>query len=230
MGLGPLPLKDWLKPRAGDDALLAERARLLAAHGDDVMAARPESIDAVTELIALLRTRGFNVDTLRDVGQNVAEDICILTTTDKGYGLTAGLLCFPNRWKLREKLGGSLLDIHGPVPDYAGDLSAGVDRFLERLRPSRAYVRGNWGLASMPDLYLPESVPPVDPETDTGFFIRRETQSFLKLPETGAVIFSIRTTVSPWENAPADERAGMLETIAGLSPAWLDYKSIRRKL
>ena len=70
----------------------------------------------------------------------------------------------------------------------------------------------------------------VDPGKDTDFFLRREDQSFLKLPDTGAVIFAIRTTVTPWRDVPPDMRAGILKTIGGLSPAWLAYKSIAPRL
>lgn len=230
MGLEPLSLEDWLKPRAGDDALLAERTRLMIAHGDSVIAALPESTAAITELAVLLRARGLPIDNtpplLRAIGRGVAEDLCILTLAGDRYRLTAGLLCFPNRWKLMEKLGGDVLAVHGPVPDYAGQLSANVDRFLDKLKPERAYIRTNWGLASLPDLYLPEPVPPVSPATDAGFFLRREDQSFLKLPETGAIIFGIRTTVIPWLEAPTPLRAGILDTIPDLGPDWLAYKSI----
>lgn len=234
MGLEPLPLAAWLKPAAGDDAILAERARLIAADAADVIAARPEAYAAIAELAALLRERGFKLadtdsplDTLGDIGRAVAEDLCILTEPgDGGYRLTAGILCFPNRWRLKEKIGGNVLAVHGPVPDYHGELSDAVDRFLTRLKPERAYLRRNWGLAGSPDLYLPQPIPAVDPNAAAGVFLRREDQGFLKLAKTSSVIFSIRTTVTPWQETPGDLRAGILKTIAGLSPAWLDYKSI----
>ena len=59
MGLEPLPLVDWLKPQAGDDTLLTERARLIATQTSDVIAALPEAGAAIAELTALLRGRGF---------------------------------------------------------------------------------------------------------------------------------------------------------------------------
>lgn len=229
MGLEPLPLEEWLTPQPGDDALLTQRAMLVAAHEPDVIASLPAGHDAVEELARLLDGRGFVLgagETLPAIARAVAEDLCILTREGDDYLLTAGILCFPNRWKLREKMGGNLVAVHGPVPDYAGHLARGVARFLDRLKPLRAYMRRNWGLARSNALFLPESTPPVDPRQDTGFYLRREDQSFLKLPETGAVIFGIRTTVIPWADAPADLREDILAVIDGLSPAWLDYKSL----
>ncbi|MBY0510290.1 MAG: DUF3445 domain-containing protein [Rhodospirillaceae bacterium] len=238
MGLEPLPLADWLAPQPGDRALLAERARLMAAYGGDVVAALPEADAAVAELADVLRDRGFPILPAPDsfialgaIGQAVAEDICVLTPApDHTFRLTAGLLCFPNRWKLREKLGGSVLAVHGPVPDYAAQLTANVDRFLARLKPERAYIRSNWGLAGAPDLFLPEPTPPVDPQGDAAMYLRREDQSFLKLPRTGTVIFAIRTHVQAWSETPERHRADILKSIRGLSPDWLAYKSIRREM
>jgi hypothetical protein len=233
MGLEPLALGDWLRPQAGDEVLLAERARLIAAHATDVIAALPEGDPAVAELAALLRQRGSAIDaasgsvpTLTAVGRAVAEDLCILTPAEGAYRLTAGILCFPNRWRLTEKIGGNVLAVHGPVPDYSGQLSQAVDRFLARLKPERAYLRRNWGLSTSPELYLPIPTPAVDPRSDAPMYFRREDQSFLKLPETGAVIFGIRTTITPWQETPEDLRAQILETIDGLTAPWLDYKSI----
>lgn len=239
MGLEPLPLADWLKPRAGDDALLAERARIIAAHRTGVIAARPEAESAVKELAALLRARGFEIAAdagdlaLSAIGHAVAEDLCVLTKTNAGYRLTAGILCFPNRWRLTDKIGGDLVAVHGPVPDYAHEISAGVDRFLLRLRPERPFKRGNWGLASSPALYLPAPVAPVDFDDaefthDAGVFLRREEQSFLKLPESEAVIFAIRTAVLPWRETPENLRSSIVKMTAELGPAWLAYKSVRR--
>jgi len=235
MGLEPLPREAWLRPQAGDAALLAERARLIAAHGADVLAAMPDAEAAIAELAALLTQRGIETAsgdgglfTLAAVGRAIAEDLCILTpAADGSYNLTAGVLCFPNRWRLRDKIGGTVLAVHGPVPEYAGELSTAVDRFLTRLKPERSYLRRNWGLASSPDLYLPEPTPPVDPRSDDrAMYLRCEDQSFLKLPETGAVIFSIRTTVTPWRDTPADLRTEILGVIADLNHPWLTYKSI----
>ena len=234
MGLEPLPLEDWLRPQPGDEALLAERARLIAAHASDVLAALPEADAAVAELALLLKRRGIEiaasngaVPTLAALGHAVAEDLCILTAADGGYRLTAGVLCFPNRWRLSEKIGGDVLAVHGPVPDYAGELAQAVDRFLARLKPERAYLRRNWGLSSSSDLFLPDPTPALDPRNDgPPMFLRREDQSFLKLPATGAVIFGIRTRVTPWSETPADLRADILGVIAELDGPWLDYKSI----
>jgi len=231
MGLEPLSPEDWLSRKPGDEALLKERARLLAAHGPDVMARRPEADAAIEELAALLRRRNHPVahtgDTLSALGHAIAEDLCVLTPHGDAYLLTAGVLCFPNRWRLTDKIGGTMLAVHGPVPDYAGQLAQQVDRFLSKLRPARAFIRHNWGLASSPDLFLPEPTPAVDARHERGMYLRREDQSFMKLPDSGSVIFSIRTTVTLWDETPEPLRSDILETIDRLSPDWMGYKSLK---
>ncbi len=232
IGLGPLETAAWLAPRPGDAVLLAQRRALAAEKPAEVLAAIPEGDAPVAELAAVLRARGLRIaeggalPVLAAMAGAVAEDLLLLAADGETYRLVAGVLCFPNRWRLAEKIGKGLSAIHGPVPEYETALAGPVDRFLARLRPERAYTRGNWGLASSSALHLPLPVAPVDPAADTGFFLRREEQGFLKLPVTAAVVFSIRTTVTPWEQVPPEQRDAIREVAGVLSPEWRDYKSL----
>lgn len=233
IGLGPLEMEAWLAPRPGDAALLTERRALAAERPGEVLAAIPDGDAPVAELAAFLRGRGFAIPNtgtqpmLAAMAGAVAEDLLLLTAAGETYRLAAGVLCYPNRWRLAEKIGKGLTVIHGPVPEYETALAAPVDRFLGRLRPGRAFTRGNWGLASSPARHLPHPVAPVDPLADTAFFLRREEQGFVKLPETEAVVFSIRTIVTPWAEVPAAHQAAIREVTGLLSPAWRDYKSLK---
>lgn len=233
IGLGPLEMEAWLAFRPGDDALLTERRHLAAEQPAEVLAALPEGEAPVAELASILRGRGLAIPgtdprgALAAMAGAVAEDLLLLSPSGDTYRLVAGVLCFPNRWRLAEKIGKGLTAIHGPVPEYETALADPVDRFLARLRPGRAYTRGNWGLASSPALHLPLPVAPVDPAGDTGFFLRREEQGFVKLPETEAVVFSIRTTVTPWKEVPAEQQAAIRDAARLLSPEWRDYKSLK---
>lgn len=238
IGLGPLELEDWLSPRPGDETLLAQRRGLAADRPEDVLASLPEGEAPVEELAAILRGRGLTVPVggalpmLAAMAGAVAEDLLLLApaldeTSGETTRLVAGVLCFPNRWRLADKIGKSLAAIHGPVPEYETALAVPVDRFLSRLRPGRAFTRGNWGLASKADLHLPFPVAPVDPARDTGFFLRREEQGFVKLPATETVVFSIRTTVTPWAEVPAAQRDAIRAVSGLLSPEWRDYKSLK---
>ncbi len=234
MGLEPLALDSWLQARAGDDRLLAERKKIITAHRTSVIANLPESGDAVAELANFLCVRsalaakdGPAHEILEALGMSIAEDICILTNRDGPYRLTAAVLCFPNRWSLAEKMGLGVTDIHTPVPDYAAEIADTVDRFLARLRPLRAFTRDNWGLASSPTLYLPEPIAPAQIGDEQCLYYRREEQSFLKLPRTHAIVFTIRTTITPWTDVPARTRESIAAAAQTLSADWLAYKALK---
>ncbi len=234
MGLAPVSMDNWLKPRPGDEALLAKRKALAETKPADVLALQPAATLAIAELAEHIARRGFtgvkpgsDLATLASLAESVAEDLCILTPHGGSYLFTAGVLCFPNRWRLTDKIGKTLIETHAPVPEYAEAVGATVDRFLARLRPLRLYMRENWGLASTPELHLPTPVAPVNPATNTDFYLRIETQGFLKLPTTLAVVFSIRTTVTRWAEVAHERRSAILSAIGKLSTPWMDYKSIK---
>jgi hypothetical protein len=232
IGIKAADIAAWLQPRPDDGPTLALRADLIAHRRGDVIAVIPTGEPAVRELAAYLSLRdqltlpAAPSDILAALGRLYAEDICVLTPDGAPYILSAAILCFPNRWRLADKAGKPILAVHAPVPDYADKLSSQVDFFLGRLRPGRCFTRSNWGLVSTPTLHLPDPVAPVNPNTDSNFFMRREDQSFVKLPDSGAVVFTIRTTVTPWLDLTPEDRAAILEQTKHLSPEWLKYKSM----
>lgn len=234
IGMRAADLSDWLRPEPDDARLLTQRRELIAQRPAAVLALLPAAETGVLELGQYLSARdGWSLpqapmDILRALGTRYAEDICVLTKTDGHHVLSGGALCFPNRWRLTDKAGKPVLAVHEPVPEYAEKLSAQVDFFLDRLRPGRCFRRSNWGLVSTDQLHLPDPVPPVNPAIDKDFFVRHEGQSFVKLPETGAVIFTIRTTLTRWHDVPPQHRADILEQVGALTPEWLSYKSIER--
>jgi hypothetical protein len=232
IGLRSVPLQDWLARCEGDDALLRRRAELIESAADDVLACGPEAQAAVTELAAFLSARdghhfqGDGPQLMAQLGRAYAEDIVVLTPREPAHIVSAAALCFPNRWRLADKVGRPLLAVHAPVPDYAGRLSEQVDFFLARLRPQRCFTRSNWGLTSTPELHLPHAVAPVNLARDAVFFVREEHQSFVKLEDSQAVVFTIRTVVTAWADMTPDVRAAIRTQTDALSAEWRAYKSI----
>ncbi|MCB2107193.1 MAG: DUF3445 domain-containing protein [Rhodobacteraceae bacterium] len=230
MGLEAAPLDQWLAPQPGDETLLAQRRRLIAEHGGDVLAVLPEAASAISELAARVKDRlgdttGLDArTTLANLGGACAEDICVMSAEEHPR-LIAAVLCFPNRWKLAEKIGRNLTVVHGPVPDYVDTIAAPVERFIVKLKPLRHYRRSNWGLAAGADLFTPNPGPPVSPN-DKNCHLRRETQSLVKLPDANATVFSIRTSILPLADAPAEVRTAVAAQVNELSGAWKSYKSI----
>ncbi len=124
------------------------------------------------------------------------EDFCVLQPRDGEQVLTAALLCFPAAWTLPEKLGRPLSGIHAPVAPYDAGIAVRVQRMFDGVQPERGLRRANLLRYDLPDLFQPhtEGAPrPVGIANSP--YERSERQSVIRLPETGAVVFSIHTTV-----------------------------------
>jgi Protein of unknown function (DUF3445) len=139
-------------------------------------------------------------------------------TADIAYRLTAAVLCAPSRWSLREKIGQSVSAIHEPVPGYEA-IESPTARFFERLRIDDIIERTNWTVLDSPVLFQPDRARATVAFTDAGaldapihlelFWLRLERQTLRKLPQSGAVIFTILTT-----NTRLDELAATSPAIA----------------
>ena len=74
-------------------------------------------------------------------GRLVQEDLCLIEASPDGPRLTAAVLCFPSRWRLHEKLGRPLAEVHGKVPFYGDRLARPVDRFMAHVRTGHIAAR-----------------------------------------------------------------------------------------
>src|SRR3954452_13539789 len=75
---------------------------------------------------------------------SVQEDLCVLLPDAGGrLVLAAACVCFPSHWRLADKIGLPVWDIHGPVPRYEDELARKVDTFIARLRPPAVMKRRN---------------------------------------------------------------------------------------
>lgn len=236
MGLNALESDDWLWRDAGFAAETAERGRLLAEHRNEVLAELPGAAGAVAELVAMVRAffaLAPAAGMLADLARLAQEDFCLLQKQADGqYALTAAILCFPAHWRLGEKLGRPLREIHAPVPGFAARLAGPVDRFLANLAVERPVWRANWSVVEDPALFHPHArVPRADltPEqAGEQLWLRVERQTLRRLPETGAVVFTIRTLVRPLvEIAAMPGVAGaMAARLRELEPGMAGYKGL----
>jgi hypothetical protein len=169
--------------------------------------------------------RAFSVsDALRTTAAGVWEDLCILTPDASGrYRLTAAALAFPTDWHLAEKLGQALTPIHAPIHGYAEQLAAGVDHFFATLQPGSIFGRTNWFVvASDAWRYLPQDDPQVRfahvtaENAGTTLFVRCERQTLRRLPQSGAVLFTIGIHVAPLDRLSAGAVARVAQSVAGI--------------
>ncbi len=236
-GIQPLPESaDWLRMDEAYGPQMAERERLIATIPDKVHALTPPAVEPARELAALIAQRlpglgfsrqaggwrcpdGRQVDDdpaapLLTLGRLVQEDLCILQPgPEDSHILTGAILCFPASWTLAQKIGRSLIGIHGPVDDYDATMARRVQRLFDAIHPDRPLWRANALAYADPALYQPraEGTPHPRSDPDSGY-MRSERQCLLRLPETRAVVFTIhtyqiaRTSLSAEANAAYEAR------------------------
>jgi hypothetical protein len=240
MGLQPLAVAQWLEIDEEFAAQLATKRALLDARHGDVFQALPEAKCASEETLRLVlehlrqhhsdrfefedaRLRnvltgehwdieGSRLHPLDQAGRLVQEDLCILQSDGENYRLTAGAVCFPSNWRLADKIGHTLAEVHGPVPGYADKLEKPVDRFFRNLSADAIVWRTNWAIHDSPTLFkaaheaTSDDATTDDPTTDDPapatvtsgnagetLWFRVERQTLRRLPQSGAVLFTIRT-------------------------------------
>ena len=264
MALTACPERDWIELDATYPGEMAQRRTLLATRRAEVFAAQPGSEAARAETLGVLaahlparfpawfaregtalRNRltgeAWDLahpadDPLAIAGQLVAEDLCLVDPAGPAPLLTAAVLCFPSRWRLAEKIGRPLAEVHAPVPGYAAALARPVDRFMAAIRPGHIALRLNWALVDDPALFQPtgkfraEADPSVT-EANAGarLFLRVERQTLRLLPTSGAVLFGIRVHVYPLARIAAQPGPAALlaEAVRALPAETLRYKSVQ---
>ena len=82
---------------------------------------------------------------LEVAARRIHEDLVVMERRNGAWVMTAGVVCFPTRWRPSEKIGRTMAAIHEPVPRY-DDIATAVDRFFDRLQPGRLAWRANWSV------------------------------------------------------------------------------------
>lgn len=216
MGTHSLDLDDWLM--VDDDRIvdLAYKAQLLDAvrpvvfARDDIVA---DSREPSAELLGLIRgwldARGIAMalpvgdeHPLIEAARLVQEDLAVLQRIDGLWVLTAGVVCFPSHWTVADKVGLPLEGVHAPVAHYGEELRDKVDRFHDRLDVSRPIWRRNWFVNPTNELHLPAyghqmHVAATIEQDGSPMWIRSEYQTLRRLPNTDAIVFTIRVQRAP---------------------------------
>jgi dimethylamine monooxygenase subunit A len=261
MGLVAVPEPEWFEIDARYSAEMRERGRLLAAHHAEVYGAEPGSEPARAETLTMMLEHLTRVhpgwfecehgtihnhltgerwqiaghDPLELAGRLVQEDLCLIEMSPDGPRLTAAVLCFPSRWRLHEKLGRPLAEVHGKVPSYGERLASPVDRFMAHVRPGHIAVRRNWSVMDDPTLFQPtgkwrtaHDATITEQNAGDRLFLRVERQTLRRLPVTGAVLFGIRVHVYQLASvvtAPAIA-AALASAVRALPAEMAHYKSL----
>lgn len=241
MGLRPLEWAAWLEVDDSREAELAEKARLLAEVPDTVVAVRDAGLAPSAELLGEVRRwlaeQRPDLEVVLDEGEHpiraaarlVQEDLCVLVRSD-AWRLEAACVCFPSRWRLAAKIGQTLDTIHDPIPGYEESLARPTTATFDRLTPERSFWRLNWTLLDRADLHQPESARDSVETPVPDWFFRVERQTLRALPETGAVVFTIRTYVTALSKILEEDpgfRDTLIEAIESAPAAMAAYKGWR---
>jgi hypothetical protein len=175
------------------------------------------------------------LDPLEVAGRLVQEDLCVLQPDLEGPVFTAAVLCFPTRWKLREKLGKPLTGVHASVPFYQDRLGRPVDRLIGQLKAGRLVERLNWSLVDDAALFQPggkwrQEISARITAANAGkmLLLRTERQTLSALPASGGTLFTIRVRAHPLECVCArpEVAARLAGAVRALPAEMQHYKSV----
>jgi hypothetical protein len=211
MGTRALGEAQWLTYDHLADAEIALRRRLLREQRRHVFACTPPAEAAAREVGDLVdgwllehgpagrpEPDAGDGHPLARAGARVQEDLCLMVRRQGSWHLDGAVLCFPSLWLLSEKLGRPTVEVHAPVPYYADELSQRVDTLFDRLRPGKMVWRRN--VSVWPALLLWAPCHELDPSLHAAaveggappLWIRSERQTLRRLPDSGAILFTIR--------------------------------------
>ncbi len=168
----------------------------------------------------------------------VQEDLVLMRRRQEGWCLVAASLCFPSSWKLAEKFGKPLMQIHKPVPGAATGLDPMIHRIFDNLKPQLPVWRENWSFYA--DDALRHSAGENEHRHDGAHqanrnYLRREYQTLHRLPASGDILFTIRILVEPLtiiesQENPAAIAASLLNQIGAMSVDQKPYKGFDRNM
>ena len=244
IGLRPIGERHWLRPDARRTDYLAEKRRLDALDRDAVFAALEGTEEAQAEALALVvgwldafapnlsHERRIEGPPLLAAGMMLCEDLVLMRREAKGWTLVAASLHFPSAWRLAEKIGRPMHEVHAPVPGYAEATRGAtlVERIFDALAPGTIVERANWSLHDEATLHLPANPPDhverlreADPSALT---VRRERQTLRKLPGSGDILFTIDVEVPRADALAPEERAALSRQLRALDGEQRAYKGV----
>jgi hypothetical protein len=174
---------------------------------------------------------GISVHLLEDhpfvqLARVITEDLCLLSYEDLTWKLVAGVVIFPSRWKLLEKIGKNIDAIHEPVPGYAGALQPLMVDTFNKIKPERPVWRRNWSLHETEELHEPSYTPHNVGISD--YWWRTERQTLTKSESNQFLLFTIRNRSEPfkWIKEDPEATAEFIKTLQSLDPQMLEYKRL----
>ncbi|KAG6901880.1 hypothetical protein C0995_007004 [Termitomyces sp. Mi166 len=181
----------------------------------------------------------------------IQDDLALMVEGEDGrYYFQAGAICVAGFWRIQDKIGLPLDEIHntGNVPHYKEKLQLSMERFFQRLAVDKPVTRNNYFFQVIKN-QTPESIEEIDPSelawaisshgpeddfhgshpaeqpmrptaTPANIRLRSERQTLRRLPRSGAILFGIRTYITPIEKLA--QEPGVAKRLASSMRAWSD--------
>lgn len=238
LNMGLSRMSHWLDVETDLAHWVKHKRACRAAWDERVYQVLPEAVDAsveFAELIAVQVNTAITAEQLREcaleerlwqASLSVPEDLVVMLPGTPSYRLMAASLCSPSHWRLEEKIGKPLRAVHDPIPDIHLALSDRIDRFFDHMKPDHPVERFNWSVQRGDALYALPVDEELDEQTGDRLFYRVERQTLMRLPQTGAVAFTIRVYLDPLDsllNVP-DAMPALFTAIDNTPPPLAHYK------
>ncbi len=197
MGLSKLSEDNWLQPNPD----IAARRKGFAEFSEGAQLTA-KALEPGEELAEMLGLKGGLIEAA--IAHH--EDMCLLTRFDgeEQYRLIGTAVAWPSDWRPADKMGLPLRALHAPIAGYEEQLASGVDHFMANLQPGQIYGRCNWFIAPtgekrwLADKPAPIAFAHVTPENaGETLFVRSERQTLRRLPNSGAILFTIGIYIEP---------------------------------
>ncbi|KAF1994552.1 hypothetical protein P154DRAFT_447319, partial [Amniculicola lignicola CBS 123094] len=175
----------------------------------------------------------YTVDPLEICARLAMEDFNLLLYSPflKEHLLVASATLFPAGWQMRTRISHSVTSLHDPVPSWQGKVSYPVEHYFKRIKPSSLMTRSSFFIQTRKQPETRDLADFLFIQHGKDFFagnmsnlqpgsivVRRERQTFRRLPRTGAVVFTVKTSLQDLEQVPREERPGLAAEIR----AWPD--------
>ncbi|KQW29318.1 hypothetical protein ASE36_12810 [Rhizobium sp. Root274] len=261
IGLSALDPARWIEPDEDLPRYLGEKRDLITTLRDAVFRATDDSLPAQRECLSALLTHlgtchpqthrrdgnrmqvaGHIIDLadetllpLLRAGLLIQDDLVIMMKRDAGWSIAAAHLSFPSSWSLAEKFDRPMEAVHEHVPGFEDGTrnAAMINRIFDNLLPDQPAERFNWSINWKEKLFHPETGRNDAAEPDEAV-VRVERQTLTKLPETGAIVFTIRIYLDPvtvFGKHPDGRRlaTSLADQLEGLTEPQLRYKGLERQ-
>ncbi len=227
--LRPIDPESWLKPDT--EAHVLDWKRAILTEPDRVFRQSDAGKTAAQEAAHLVGDALEKpCSDLLGASALVSDDLVVMSPVKGDWLCTALTLTAPTFFPIDAAFGHDLTALHGPVPDGAR-LAQRIGRVFDGLRPDLVLERYNWTLQCGPDRHTPHGAPlraraasVALRDAETSLHLRVERQTIRRLPQTGAVLFTIRVCLDPLTAIAPVDRPMLAQAWRALQGEGRSYK------